>query len=48
MKRKLYGALIYPAFMALMLPGPSFAQTMLPGPSRRSCSSSSIELRSDD
>ena len=27
MKRKLYGALIYPAFMALMLPGPSFAQT---------------------
>ncbi len=34
MKRKLYGALIYPAFIALILPGPSFAQTMLPGPSR--------------
>jgi hypothetical protein len=33
MKRRLYGALIYPAFMALMLPGPSCAQTMLPGPS---------------
>jgi|SRR5271166_2668793 len=27
MKRKFYSALIYPAFMALMLPGPSFAQT---------------------
>lgn len=28
MKRKLYRALIYPAFMAFLLPGPSFAQTV--------------------
>jgi hypothetical protein len=28
MKRQFHGALIYPAFMALMLPGSSFAQTV--------------------
>ena len=43
MKRKFYGALIYPAFMALMLPGPSFAQT-LHAPAAHPV----LSLRSDD